>query len=161
MYSVFVMASLEAETPEVLFFQDQTDAVFAQVTDPPPSPVTIHLGKKEEVLQNLAKLSLNIKIARGVMGTVGLIGVLDGGARILGGVLLSVTQRDLEPVYLIVSGMFEGVLGVTLGVSGLDINKVGLDRIRLIRNRWVTEKINQIPLDQAPVASLAEVAPHG
>lgn len=50
-------------------------------------------------------------------------------------------------------------MGLGIAVLGSNINQKKLDRIRLIRNRWIEKKVSQIPLDQP--SALVEVAPQG
>lgn len=128
-----------------------------QVTDPPSSPLIVGLGRKEAVLQNLATQRFNIIKSRIFVGALGLVGGIDGIVRIIGGALLSATSpKSPEPFYLVSSGGLETTLSFAVMVLGLGINKRGLDRIHLIRERWIRRKLQQIPLDQLPPAGLPE-----
>lgn len=90
------MASTEAK-PEVVFLlkPGTADEVVAQVTNPPISPHTIELGRREKVLGNLAILRRDIIITRAVVVTLCSVAGLDGLFRALGGVILSTSQQDL------------------------------------------------------------------
>ncbi len=153
------MASSEADKSEILFSQTPSGEVVAKVIDPPPSPISINLGERADVLNNLNRRRRGLLNPQLIVSIAGLIGMLDGMERGIGTISIT-TQTDLWPVvYHATSGIFEILLGVGILGVGLNMNTGRLNRIKLIRDRWVKEKLQEIPLDQEP--SLAEVAPCG